>query len=1041
MIEPLEQRIAPALLVNGANLLVAGKGSGSTGVQAIGGNSVTRVQVLSGEAIVWYDHGSLDAISVGPNTSLNIWGDVGTIVANLTPSGKLSDSDNLPANGLDGDVLLPNNIFGITTHPLSNQKGSIGNIITGGSVNGLNISGNLEGVYAGNGAFYTGNANPLLDSHVLNAGQVLAYAGVDTNPIVPGVQATFVFSTSNAKIVESGATISNVIVGGAEQLQIFAGDGYAGIGNIPGQPGGSISNITIKNAFIDTGLNSSTPSYFIKSGAGGTGIRGGAGGNITSINEVNSTGVVDIIAGPGGSGSTQAGGVGGSIRGLQMQSVSSAYTIHAGKGGQGSPGGAGGSVIGVNFGGNQLSNGIIVAAPFTENANTPVGQQVDDILLIDSQSGNMVIEQNFGPGTGFTPVVQDNVTNLDTIAPVGSLPVAALTYTDTKTGLPDIVVAYKGSDSLGVYINQGGGIFYTQNYSGNSYTGDSLDGTSFPLPYAPEVLTVGNFISGEPKGVPQDIAVLLNDTGATSLAVLAGNGTGGFTQVPTLVNGLPPNPVSLIDVADAHGGTYDDLYAGFQTGVIQGLTSTGSSAAAPFSLASSMTNVSGGLLNLDYNPQTSVLLALNGTGTTITTYLPTYGTGLVGVATLNLSSLPGVALVAHFVPETQSPAEPIEVLTAVSSGSRLDTWTAQGSTFVLTSSVNSSESLKNFVPVIEGTTSGVVAVGGSLEHFAFSQDGGSFFDVSLPFSGKKVSIGAGDGGAGINPVSNVAAGGAGGSIIGMSIYAGDITLNAGNGGASENAPAGAGGTVVESPTLVTITGATIPTIIDADFVLTVTTGTGGSASGTAHNASGGAGGNTQGLDLSLQQGDIVITAGAGGTGGGGAGGIGGSITAIKALDNGGDIIANAGDGGAAAGAVGNGGAGGSIVNFNYSLTLSNPGTEAAYNVDLTAGYGGSSASATGGAGGSLNELKLTMQTPFESVADSNAIPSTTHSDTDSTLRVDLSAGYGGAGAIGGAGGLVKNSTVTAVYEQLVTIIGTTSAQTVTFAARAERWRA
>jgi hypothetical protein len=1025
LIEPLEQRIAPALLVTGANLLTAGSGSGSYGVGALGGNTVTRVQVTSGDAIVWYDHGSITAISVGPNTALSVWGDVGSVVANLTSSGKLSDSDNNPANGLDGDVLLPNNILGITTHPLSSELGSIGNIITGGSVSGLNISGNLNGVYAGIGAFYTGNANPLLDSNVLVAGHVLASTGVDTNPIAPGVQNGFSFSSSNAKTVESGASITNVIVGGADQMQLFAGDGFSGIGNAAGQPGGAVSNITIKNAFINTGANSSTPSYFIKSGAGGSGIRGGAGGNITSINEANSTGVVDIIASQGGNGSTQAGGVGGSIKGLEMQSVSSAYTIHAGKGGQGSPGGAGGSVTGVNFGGNQLSNGIIVAAPFT-------GGPYDDILLIDSLSGSMVIEQNTGPGTGFTPVVQDNVTNLDTIAPVGSQAVAAVVYTDTKTGLPDIVVAYKGSESLGVYVNQGGGIFYTQNFSSNTYTGDSLDGTAFPLPFAPEVLTVGNFISGEPNSVPQDLAVLMNSGGQTSLTVLSGNGLGAFAQVPTLVNGLPANPVSLITVADVHGGTFDDLYAGFQDGEIQGLLSTGSNSAAPFNLASTVSDVSGGLLNLDYNTQTGLILALNGTGNAITTYLPSYGGGLTGIATLSLTGLPGVGLVAHFVPETQTAAEPIEVLTSVSSGSRLDTWSPQGSTFVLSSSVSSSESLKNFVPVIEGTSSGIVAVGGSLEHFAFSQGGGSFFDVSLPFSGKKVNIGAGDGGAGVNTVSNIAAGGAGGSIIGMSVYAGDITLTAGNGGASENAPAGAGGTIVESPTLLTITGESIPTIIDADFVLTVTTGYGGAASGIAHSAIGGAGGSTQGLDLVLQQGDILITAGYGGTGGGGAGGAGGSITAIKALDNGGDLIVAAGYGGASAGAVGNGGAGGSITNFNYSLALSNPGTEVAYNVDLTAGYGGSSASATGGAGGSLNELKLSLETPFESVNNADAIPSSSHADVDSTLRVNLTAGYGGAGAIGGAGGLVRNSTATAVYEQVVTIVGTTAADTQIF---------
>ena len=78
MIEPLEQRIAPALLVTGANLL--GAGNPTTGQISVGGNSLTVVKVLSGDAIVWFQGNSITAISVGPNTSLDITGDVGSII-------------------------------------------------------------------------------------------------------------------------------------------------------------------------------------------------------------------------------------------------------------------------------------------------------------------------------------------------------------------------------------------------------------------------------------------------------------------------------------------------------------------------------------------------------------------------------------------------------------------------------------------------------------------------------------------------------------------------------------------------------------------------------------------------------------------------------------------------------------------------------------------------------------------------------------------------------------------------------------------------
>ena len=1037
LIEPLEQRIAPALLVAGANLL-GGAGNPSTGETSIGGNNITLVKVLSGEAIVWFDHGFIAAISVGPNTSLDITGNVGVpsidgappipgdIIANLTASGKLSDSDNNAANGLDGDVLLANNILGITTHPLGSEAGTIGNIITGGSVSNLSISGNLEGVYAGTGAFYTGNTNPLLDSHVLFAGQVVANTYVDVNPIQPGIQGGFVFAASNAKTVESGASISNVkILGAAEELQMFAGNGFAGIASTvghpgtPGQAGGSITNVLIENAFIDTGLNATTPSYFLLAGAGGGGSKGGAGGSISNINEISSSGVVDIIAGHGGPGSG-AGGTGGSIKGLNMESVSSAYTITAGGGGNGSPGGAGGSVVGVNFGGNELSNGIVVAAPFT-------GRGVDDILLIDSVSGTMVIEQNNGNGTGFSPVTQDSTSQLTTISPLGSDPVGAVVVTDNLTGLPDIVVAYKNSENLGVYINQGAGIFYTQDFTGGSYTGDTLDGAAVALPYAPTQVAAGNFTGdGQP-----DLAVLANNSGQTELLTLAGNGLGAFTLLTTMVAVPGSNPVSLTP-AEIQGTGYSDLFVGFETGAIDSVLSTGSSSAAPFTVVPSGITVGGGILNLDYNPQEGLLLALNGTGNTITTYTSNTAGALTQVTSFVLTNLPGTALVAHFVPEQQTVAEPIEVLTSVGSGSRLDVWTPQGDTFALTTSTSSTEALKNFVPVIEGSTSGVAAVGGSLEHFAFSQNGAPFYDVGLPFSGKKVTIGAGDGGDGVTSLTNFAAGGVGGEINGMSILAGDINLTAGNGGSSINAAAGAGGMVADSPVLLTITGDSIPTIIEADFVLAITAGTGGTASGTVHAASGGAGGTAQGLNLSLLEGEIQINGGDGGDGGGGAGGAGGMLTAIKSVDYGGDLVAQAGHGGMATGATGNGGAGGSIFNFNHDLTLTDQATETGYNVDLLAGYGGSSASAIGGAGGLIGNVNLTLQPSNESVTDPNAVPATTHTDTDSTLRVTLTAGYGGDGATGGTGGSVKNINATAVYDQLVVVIGQNASETRTF---------
>jgi len=1025
LIEPLEQRIAPALLVNGANLL--GGSNPSTGETSIGGNSVTLVKVLGGEAIVWFDRGAIDAISVGPNTSLDIYGDVGTIVGNLTASGHLSDSDGNASNGLDGGVLLPNNIASITTHPLSGEAGSVGSIITGGSVSNLNISGNLEGVYAGNGAFFGGGGDPNLKSHVLTGTSVNVTLGVDVNPIAPGLQNSFVFAAGNAKTVESGASITNVKMGAAEELQMFAGNGADGTPAVqghaatPGQAGGSITNVTVESAFVDSGYPAATtPSYALIAGSGGHGTAGGAGGSIQKIVEVSSTGKVEIIAGAGGTGLSKAGGAGGFIKGLDMQSDSAAYTVHAGKGGAGAPGGAGGSVAGVNFAGDAPSSGIIVHAPFT-------GGSVDDILLVDSGTGSMVIERNNGNGSGFTPVIQDSVTGLNTIASEGTTPVSAVAVDVNGDGLPDIVVAYKNTDNVGVYINQGGGIFYQQNFTNGSYTGDTLEATSTVLPYSPYKIAAANFTG---DALP-DIAVLATGGAQSVLLTLPNNDAGGF-NAPSSVIQFAATAVDLTP-ANIQGKAYSDLIVGFKTGAIYSLLANGSTTGAPFDVVNSGVTVAGGIANLDYNFQDNQLLALNQQGSAVTIYTSNTAGALALGSTINLSTQPGVALVAHFVPELTTPIEPVEVLSSISSGARLDVWTLTSGSYAVSGSTQSTEPLKNFVPVIEGSNSGVAALGGSLGHFAFSESSGPFNDFSLPFSGKEVGIVAGDGGVGIDGAHVIAKGGAGGSISGMNIIAGDIQLTGGAGGGSGNGAAGAGGQIVDSPVLISVTGHGVQTILEADNTLLIVAGAGGTATGTAHTATGGAGGNVGGLNMSLLSGEIQVTAGDGGTGGGGAGGTGGMATALKSVDYAGDLSIQAGNGGDAAGGSGNGGTGGSILNLTHHLTLLDQTVESGYNVTLAAGTGGSSASALGAAGGSIGSVNLTLESAFESVNQPLFSPPTAHANVDSTVRVTMTAGNGGGGTTGGAGGSLKGINSTSVYDQQVIIAGPTPGQVISFA--------
>ncbi len=120
-IEPLESRIAPAILVNGANLL--GSGNPATGEMSLGDNNVTLVKVTAGQIIVWYQDGDIASVSFGQGANFQILGDVmGDIVGNLGPNGRLSDSDGDPVNGEDGNILLPNDLAGLKTTQFATQK-------------------------------------------------------------------------------------------------------------------------------------------------------------------------------------------------------------------------------------------------------------------------------------------------------------------------------------------------------------------------------------------------------------------------------------------------------------------------------------------------------------------------------------------------------------------------------------------------------------------------------------------------------------------------------------------------------------------------------------------------------------------------------------------------------------------------------------------------------------------------------------------------------------------------------------------------------
>ena len=314
-VEPLEPRIAPAILVQGGNLL-GGNGNPTTGETSSGGNTVTLVKVLSGSALVFYDatHSAITSISVGPDTKLDITGDVGDIVTNLTKSGRLTDSDGNPSNGEDGGILLPSTIKGITTHPFAaSDFGSIGRIIAGGDVKNVSTESpqaTVHGIYAGDGVFRTTSVVQV------------STGGIDFNTIEAGNQSNFFLSQSDG-VFKPAASIKNVKISIGAGLEVFAGSGQSS-DSAAGGAGGSISGVDVVKSFSSSGTSAA---IFLHAGDGGSGKSGGAGGDITGFTDEGSTTVVRVETGHGGSGFDGNGGDGGSFLNSTITTNSPAVSI------------------------------------------------------------------------------------------------------------------------------------------------------------------------------------------------------------------------------------------------------------------------------------------------------------------------------------------------------------------------------------------------------------------------------------------------------------------------------------------------------------------------------------------------------------------------------------------------------------------------------------------------------------------------------------------------------------------------------------------
>ncbi len=1030
-IEPLEARIAPALLINGANLL-GGPGGPNTGETSVGGNALTIVEVHSGEALVWFQDGAILGISFGNNADITVHGAIfGDVVGNLLPNGRLSDSDRNPLNGEDGNVLLPNNLAGLTMLPLTGEPGSLGRIITGGSVSNVTVDSEISGIYAGDGVFEP-------SAFVNKNGTVTTSLGsLDFNPVLPGVQSDFHFTKDIATQIDPahgyfglqpGANIHGVQLNKAVQFQAFAGSGNPNGLDYSGKPapaGGSITSLSIQSSYViatDTVSDTTPPSYELHAGDGGSGGHGGAGGSITNIVEKSSSGIVVLTAGTGGIGSSGGGGAGGSVTNVDLQSNSSQYKVTAGDGGQGSPGGAGGNIVNNNYAKNTAAGSVVLGATFT-------GSAAQDILIADAGSGQMVIEENVdGNGGRFAPVTQYGVNGEIVsviIPPAGNqTPIAAAAVDGSSANAHDLVVAYKDSGTLVRYINHGSGSFWDPSLETNGAY-DTISGVQTFSPDKMAVLdSAGDYVALV-DNTQGHADVYLDVETSVSGKLIYRQSTRG-TQLPFPV-------VSIQQTASG-------LYAALTDGEIYLLQATASDD-NPFDVSPTGIHIKGGIDDLAVDSTGTILSALSVVSHSITVLDQSSG-GIAVASTIDISNVPGKGQLTHFSRTAQGPDQ-IVLLSKTPTGSEVDVYSGQvtngpsgpGLAYAPSKSITDPEQLSNFAMISSNNlVPGFAALESSLGQFTFDNnllpgpDG--FVNHPLPFASKTVSLVAGHGGLGVDllPKGKPFNGGAGGSLSGININSHDISIVAGGGGDSQHAAGGAGGSFLDASSFVTADGTTVKSALIADEAILLKGGDGGSTlSAGAKGASGGSGGTISSISLTLNAGTtaflIDLRGGNGGDGRGGHGGDGGDINQINATSADGDFLVKGGSGGDALEGTAKtslaGGAGGSVSGVNYNLALDPTvkATEKPHSATLVGGDGGTSVSAAGGDGGGLSSITLKMQGADRTYDNKGANPELFDAYLDSTVSIDLSTGAGGAGASGGNGGSLNGLSYTSVFSQ------------------------
>ncbi len=1023
-IEPLEARIAPAVLVNGGNLL-GGSGNPVSGETSTGGNTVTLVKVLHGQALVFFDSNSnaITSISVGAHTQLDITGNIaGDIVTNLLPNGRLTDSDNNPANGEDGKVLLGINIKGIATHKLGTQEGDIGRIISGGGIKNVNINGQLDGLYAGDGIFRDGPT------------AVVSTGNVDYNSILTGTQTNFVLTQDLAQTYTS-ASINKVVVNTANQLEVFAGNGHTDDATGLGQVGGSITNVTVTKTLTGEGT---TPALSLHAGDGGAGGTGGAGGSITNFDDMGSIAYVRVQTGDGGAGAGGHGGAGGSLTASTITTSSPRYDVFMGHGGDGTTaGGAGGAISTLNFT-NNVNGGksLITLDDFN-------GDGIQDVLLVNTLTGEATLSLGSTGGDGsakFSIALQPktdaggNAGFTPFIGAQGAVPTSVAAADLNGDGHLDFVVSYASTDNLGVFLGHGDGTFTA---------------SSVALTVSPTKIAVADFTGT----TAPDIAVLsagdLTSTSGASnsqIFLVQNDGAAHFTAVgtPTTVTGLGTDlAAAQIDKVGAN-----DLFVGLASGNVDTFfaNGTGFSAGGTINAFNAPNAVGAPVTSLDVGSTgttTTTLLAfstnINVNDQSLTTVIPQVDVILVGATGASAGEntfqpTAADAVAAHFVKNTD------EVGVVGSAAVALYSYQTTG--YTVDATVNSDGLLNDFAGTTANGSYQIAAIGAATNRFfytagdPFSGTGlPAFKAFNTPFEPRIISFVGGDGGHGGTDV-----GGRGGGVSSLAytqtlgggvLAAGgtyEVVATTGSGGASNDAVGGAGGNL----TKVSLSLNAGYQNDDQDDTTSAFLTTGHGGTGT----SGGAGGSIskatsnsvfgQNVGGSPRIGAVTVqmTAGDGGAGATGAGGAGGAITlggpaslsGVSFYDESSTnpeaqaLQVRSGNGGDGVTA---GGAGGTLTNVGAqnalfgSLSVS---TNELGSALIESGHGGNASAGNGGAGGGIVGLNVAVENILARFVDP-ATQTPYFALLDGSATVMTGAGGDGHGGLGGNAGTVSKSTV------------------------------